>query len=273
MKEFLKHFLSAIAAMSAFATLISFLLSFEIHLVAFIVALTIIVIAVGYAYYQVRPINNLTLNIHDTLKVTIKEGDLFDQRQNSVIVIPVNEYFDTIVDNKIIAHNTIHGIFIDKYFQDRLDELNSKIRNGLSHRNDAICISNRMRGNKDKYPLGTCINIAEGGNEYILWAFTHFDDNNKAFVGLEEFESAFKGLTQTIQYIANNRPVYMPLFGSGQSGLKKSSQRILGYILHSLEFNHSYLGVPEGLFVIIKDMSKKDINLTHIKKMWHYSFI
>jgi hypothetical protein len=260
--------------MSAFATLISFLLSIKTPLVAVIISVAIIIIAVGYAYYQVRPINNLTLNIHDALKVTIEDGDLFKQRKNSVIVIPVNEYYDTIVDNKIIAHKTIHGIFIENYFQNRLDELNEKIQKALLEYKDfAVFNKERKRGNSYKYPLGTCIMIQEGGNEYILWAFTHFDEHDHAYIDLEEFESAFKGLTQTIQYIANNRPVYMPLFGSGQSGINKTPQRILGYILHSLEFNHTTFIVPQGVHIVIKDLRKKGINLTHIKKMWHYSFV
>ena len=56
-----------------------------------------------------------TFRIRNNLKINIFYGDLFEQKGN--IIIPVNEYFDTIVDDKIIAEKTLHGQFVKKIFQ------------------------------------------------------------------------------------------------------------------------------------------------------------
>ena len=54
----------------------------------------------------------------------IKQGDIF--LQEGLKVINFNEYFDTIVDNKIIAKNSLNGKFITEKVKD-LEKLDSTI--------------------------------------------------------------------------------------------------------------------------------------------------
>ena len=49
------------------------------------------------------------------MKLTIKQGDLFVC--NGVVLIPVNEYFDTHVGDGVINENSIHGLFINEDIQ------------------------------------------------------------------------------------------------------------------------------------------------------------
>ena len=56
--------------------------------------------------------------------VHIKKGDIF--LQDGLKVIPFNEYFDTSVDDKIIARNSLNGKYITNIFTD-VDELTRRI--------------------------------------------------------------------------------------------------------------------------------------------------
>ncbi|MDA1379583.1 DUF6430 domain-containing protein [Plesiomonas shigelloides subsp. oncorhynchi] len=69
-----------------------------------------LVIAFIYAIYSNRTKNKISLKLTDKVKAEVYYGNLFDAQE--IIVIPVNEYFDTIVDDKIISSKTVHGKFI-----------------------------------------------------------------------------------------------------------------------------------------------------------------
>ena len=59
-----------------------------------------------------RANKQITLKIRG-IDVVIKEGDIFQEKHWKLI--PFNEYFDTRVDDIIIAHNSLNGVFITNY--------------------------------------------------------------------------------------------------------------------------------------------------------------
>ena len=183
-RNYVKHFAAAIAALSAAATLLSVLFNVEFFkdncLYGLIGALLVLLGSIVYACWQTRSKKKITLELSSELKLTVCEGNLFQQK--GIICIPFNEYFDTHVGNGVVDEDSVHGIFITKYFKDRIPELEQKIRSRLPEkyledhpRRMSYCPTR-------KYELGTCIDIREGENTYVLFALTHFDDNDKANV-------------------------------------------------------------------------------------------
>ena len=71
----------------------------------------------------VGTLKKIKLNIKGS-DFIIKQGDIF--LQEGLKVINFNEYFDTIVDNKIIAKNSLNGKFITEKVKD-LEKLDSTI--------------------------------------------------------------------------------------------------------------------------------------------------
>ncbi len=77
--------------------------------------LLILLIAVSVGFFIIRRRNKIELSLTDNTDNTdntdtkIEFGDIF--KESGLIVIPVNEYFDTIIDDRIIAKNTLHGQF------------------------------------------------------------------------------------------------------------------------------------------------------------------
>ena len=254
-KVFLSHFLIFIGAISACIGAFIWLSGYSTT-TQIIVGGCIILVGIGYAWFQMR--------INDSFPLQVEFGDLFEKK--GVVIISVNEYFDTIVDNRIIATDTIHGKFIERLFKGRIQELDNKIRKALN-KFIAEDTPNRTRGKKQRYPLGTCAVIEEGENTYILAALTEFDANNHAFIPLSEYGAIIQRIISTAATVANSRPVYMPLLGSGHGGIQKSAQKILFYMISQIEFC-SNVSIPKGLHIVIYDLNKKGINLDNIKSVW-----
>ena len=266
MKLYWKHFMTAIAALSAAATLLTVLFPLDFIKVKWLYGAigTIIVLAGSFAYAcgQTRSKKKIVLTLSSELKLSILEGNIFEQK--GVICIPFNEYFDTHVGDGVVGENTLHGRFINKYFKDRLDELNTKIQNGLP--SDGYEIHKRRQDycpNK-KYKLGTCVDIRDGENLYVLFALTHFDENDKASISRGEYTEVIRKLIQHLDDVVEDRAVYMPLFGTGLSRLKRTSQRILLHIVDSIDFNDT-CSIPGGIHVVIKSLSDVGVNLTGLE--------
>lgn len=265
-RDFVKHFAAAIAALSAAATLLTALFKFdclkENWFYGVVGAVVVIAVSIMYAWWQTKSKKSITLDLASELKLNISEGDLFEKK--GVICIPVNEYFDTHVGDGVVDGESIHGQFINKYFKDRIEDLEAKLRSKLPH-NDNADHERRIQGCPTKrYPLGTCVDIREGENTYVLFALTNFDDNDKANVGRLDYTVVVCKLMEHLNTMVEGRPVYMPLFGTRLSRMRRTAQRILLHLVDSLDFNDSCT-IPGGVNIVIKSLDKLNVNLTTLE--------
>lgn len=98
-------------------------------LIGFII-LFIIIYGIIFCYYKFW-CNHIDLKI-GKVDLNIKVGDLF--KEEGMKVIPVNEYFDTQVDDNIISQTSLHGMYVKEYLKyNDLESLNSKIEECLKN--------------------------------------------------------------------------------------------------------------------------------------------
>ena len=268
-REFWKYFLAALGTISSIVTLVSFV--FQLHEPCWIVVVVYVVavFAVSYVFaaWQTWRKESLSLNISNTLAVKVSSGDLFNYaKDGNYVVIPVNEYFDTIVDNKIINKTTIHGQFILKYYGDNNTQLNEEIESYF----DANAIKGipverkESQGNKTKYPLGTCAIIKKDNTNFVLLALTHFDEEDHAYVELSEFGLSISKMCRTLADVVEDKPVYMPLMGMGMARLNQSGQFILKYTLDTI-VGIKDLALLGGVNIVVYPPVAKTLNLNVIK--------
>ena len=224
----------------------------------------IIFAGIVFSIWQTYRKTELTIRVNDKCKVKIFTGDLFDfANHDSVVVIPVNEFFDTQVDEEIISSSTLHGQFIRRYFNNSIDILENEIKKALQNvscfelrRNHAVKTS--------KYPLGTCIDIEVDDKLFVLVALTHFSKTNIAWTSLYEYGNVVRKLMTHLIKVSGLKSVYMPLMGTGLARIDHTSQFILKYMLDTiLSMNH--LSISGGLNVVLYPPIAKIINLNEIK--------
>lgn len=272
MKKFALHFVAILGALSSIVTLISFTLDKEITggesvWVPICVGIGILTISVLYALYQSHPKKSVELDITPNLKLTIQQANLLNQK--GIIVIGFNEYFDTHVGDGIVSEKTLHGIFINTYFKDHLSDLDRAIKESLMRQNiqpiQQNCPRRHPAGKTDKYELGTCALVHDGGKKYILVALTHFDQYDKAFLTRAEFNDVFGKLMSFIETHAQDTPVHMPILGTGLARLNRLESRMLHFIIDSLDFLHAK-PVVGGLFIDILSLKKAKVNLNDVEE-------
>ena len=134
-----KSYAATVAFLSSIITLISFFNTAEESCIGISGWITIyIIMLVGsfiYIWYKANALNEAYLSINNT-KVEVVIGDIFDQFSNpdqhdgEITVIAVNDYYDYIVDDRIVSNKSLHGQYIKKIIAaGKIDDLNKKIEN------------------------------------------------------------------------------------------------------------------------------------------------
>lgn len=192
--------------------------------------------------------NGITLSIRN-LTVTIQQGDIF--KAEGWKLIPFNEFFDTQVDDIIIAHNTLNGIFIDNYIDD-VDALQQKLAPGRA-----------TTGERIQHQLGSIKTYGD----YLLLAFTHFTPQYEAHLSWSEYERCLRHMWQEISRVYANKPLFLPLLGGGVTRFddktEKSEIELLKCILCTLRTSKVHINTPITI-LLTKDVIQK-INLYELK--------
>ncbi|EGR0067678.1 hypothetical protein BWI06_RS07990 [Vibrio parahaemolyticus] len=196
--------------------------------------------------------------------VTIKVGDIFQQK--GLKAIAFNEYFDTQVDNKLIAKKSLNGIFINDHIGVSVSELDNYIRNYSFESDEFIGRNlNRAQGKAERYQIGTiCIH-----GDYLLTAFSKFDENNKALLTMPEYLEFLINFWDKVNNVYAQQNVSVPIFGSGITRIKGhksiSDEDLLKIMLWTFRISEMRFKYPARLSIIIHKDKINQINLLDIK--------
>jgi len=196
--------------------------------------------------------------------VEIKIGDIFDEP--GLKAIAFNEYFDTQVDETIIASITLNGKFINDKVND-IPELDRLITDD-PYLKEKIVEKNgtRRNGKATRYKLGSILCYK---NEYLLTAFSKFDDQNKAYLSMQDYLGFLVNFWYDIDRVYAGRSVSIPLFGSGLTRFRGydmiNDQELLEILIWSFKISRIKFTHPAQVAIIIHPDKKDHINFYDLK--------
>ena len=258
-----RSYAATVAFLSSIITLISFFNTAEGSCIGvrgwIIVYIIMLVGSFVYIWYKANVLNEAYLSINNT-KVEVIIGDIFDQLSNpdqhdgEITVIAVNDYYDYIVDDRIVSNKSLHGQYIKKIISaGKLDALNQKIENDpvLQSMGNPKEDGARKEGRKVRYELGSLVEF----ENYILTAFTNFDADNKAFLSADEYMHFWMKFWENIDTVYAGRTINIPLMGAGITRFrngKPTKQQLLETMLWSLKISgfHNTYGDKKIRFII-----------------------
>ncbi|MDY7426455.1 macro domain-containing protein [Acinetobacter baumannii] len=261
-----EKFFLKISLFSAFATL---LLAFvpipsDIQGVLGVIFLVFLVILYIYDWNKANKLNSIEIDIEGTT-VCIKAGDIFEE--DGLKTIAFNEYFDTLVDNKIINEVSLNGIFLKEKLDIEISELDQEINN-YSFEDNEILEKNteRLVGKKQKFKIGTIF----VHNNYILTAFSKFDSSNRANLTMPEYLGFLITFWDKVNIVYGQRSVSVPIFGSGITRIKEhrriSDEDLLKIMIWTFRISEMRFKHPAKLTIVIHPEKMDKINLLDIQE-------
>lgn len=269
-KQFWTAFVSMMGSLAAVATLATVVWYPKDRVPWWVIVIYVVAIlglCIWYAFWYTNMKNTIDIKVSDSLNVRVETCDILKAPDNNVTVVHVNEYFDTIVNEKIISADSLHGKFINSLFKNRTDELDEKIEKGLADKTQQIEVAKVVRkngGKTTKYKIGTCIDFTEGRQQYVWVAFTHFNEDDHAYIEKYEYAVVLSKLFEYLSQKANGRDIYMNILGTGFSRLNKSHQFMLLYLLQNIYFMDS-IPLRGTLHICVPSELSNCVNLNEIE--------
>lgn len=196
--------------------------------------------------------------------VEVKTGDIFSEP--GLKAIGFNEYFDTLVDEVVIASSTLNGKFIKKKIND-VDYFDKLIENDTYLQERVIDINTtRKNGKTNRYKLGS---IFLYNQEYLLTAFSRFDDQNKAYLGMPDYLEFLVNFWNNVDRVYAGRSIVIPLFGSGITRFRGydmiNDQELLEILIWSFKISRIKFTHPAQVTIVIHPDKKDRINFYDLK--------
>ncbi|MEI6520501.1 MAG: macro domain-containing protein [bacterium] len=225
-----------------------------------VVVLSYIVLVIGtIVVKQKLTKNEVTLDIRG-MKLVIREGDIL--KADGWKIIPFNEYFDTQVDDIVIAHSSLNGMYIDSLNDMDKESLKRAIITDINsplHRNDC------SNGTKTRYELGT-IKIFQ---DVMMLALTHFNEQNEAYTNRAEYEHTLRKMWKEIRRTYQGKQINIPLIGGGLTQLddmaEKPNEQLLKCILCTLQTSSVTFDKNIQINIILTKKALETINLYELK--------
>lgn len=102
----------------------------------------------------------------------------------------------------------------------------------------------------------------------MLVALTHFDEDNRAYLTLQQYSDCLINMWNEIDILYNQQSVSMPLLGSGVTRFKDcevTDQELLEIILWTYRISKVKFTYPSCLNIILDERKKDKINLYKLK--------
>lgn len=206
----------------------------------------------------------ISSNSFDT-KIRIVFGDIFTQE--GWISIAVNDFFDHIVDDELVSMKSLHGEVIMRYWNEDgtrwRDQVYDDIRDTIY---DEVT---RHMGNTRRYKIGTTARASSGNKDFLFMALGRTDiGDNVTHATADSLVYAVRQLLVRARSVCANRPLNMPLFGSGLSriGIKGS---VLVHLILAAVFEETKISkVTETIVLVLPVEKKREIDLGEILRSW-----
>ncbi|WP_282344756.1 macro domain-containing protein [Pseudomonas sp. PS02288] len=208
-------------------------------------------------------LNSIDIDVEGS-RVSVKVGDIF--QQPGLKAIAFNEYFDTQVDNKVIGEGSLNGIFINKHLDVSVAELDHHIEDYAFDANEVLESNDgRKQGKRQRYQIGTiCIY-----KDYLLTAFSKFDENNKALLTMPEYLEFLINFWDRVNNVYAQQSVSTTIFGSGITRIRGhkniADEDLLKIMLWTFRISEMRFKYPAKLTIIIHKDKIDQINLLDIK--------
>lgn len=225
----------------------------------------LLLLSVIIAVLMAWPKKSIEIKLSQTATLRIFEGDIFSIKKG-VVVIPFNDYFDTLVDDKVVGSGTLHGMFVNKFRKEHPEiDLDQEIRKSLSAYEPIEIKDRQIEGKQYKYPLAAVARICVNSDlHYYLLAATEFNWENHPIDQPEKYSFILQMLYKYINANCSGLPVYIPIIGTGQMGLDLAKEDVLFEMIHNMMLVKPYVTRGGSNIVVYKgDMT--EISLNRIK--------
>ncbi len=200
--------------------------------------------------------------------IEILFGDIF--KQGGFKAIAVNEYYDSIVDDKLISRNTLHGMMLTKYWAAEIADWDKQITKDLEKVSPLETLASKQKiGKLKRYEIGTVARVSKRENDFLCVVLSKTDLSTlEASSDVIALYSALKGLLEKARTVCAGNPLNIPLMGSGLSRTGIKANMIVNMIILAIIDESKKQKITQTIRIVLPVKSFGEIDITTISKEW-----
>jgi hypothetical protein len=157
----------------------------------------------------------------------------------------------------------LHGAFISRVLRGQAQSFDALVAPALSGR--PFEEVPRPSGNGRRFPIGTTAAVDVGATRYLLFALARTDVKTlKASASVHDLWDALAGLWTEMRIRSNGEAVFMPLVGSGLSGVGLPEPVLLGLLLTSFAYHTKTTKITSRLTIVLSPHLKDHLDLSDV---------
>lgn len=202
----------------------------------------------------------------DGSEIEIVKGDIFTYPRNVYKVIAFNEFFDTVVDDKIISSSSLNGQYLNK-FHLNVTDLDEKILHDDRMQSRIIekGVSRPLGGKTTRFRLGSVYKDMD----FFLVAFSKFNDENEANLKLHEYANCLINFWNEINILYAQKEVIVPLLGSGitrHQDFDATPHQLLEVMILTFKISKVKFKEPSKITIVLHESQYKKVNFYKLKE-------
>jgi hypothetical protein len=228
------------------------------------VVLGIVSLLFGVIYARQKRKITIKTNAFDT-KVEIGFGDVFEE--DGLIVISVNEFFDSQVDEKHVSSRSLHGRLINDYFGGHPESFEKCADEALgAERYKAV---SRSSGRGRKYGIGTTALVRTAKKEFLCVALARTDIHTlKASASVSQLWEALVGVLKKGRTEASGQGLVIPLLGGGLAGVGLLPVQIIQVMIMGIYEESKKQKICDTIKIVLPENRFEDIDLRTVERNW-----
>lgn len=198
------------------------------------------------------------------VKISVKVGDLFEQKDN--LVIGFSDTFDT-EKGQIISPNSIQGQYLTRVYADDRTKLDSDLKSALKGKK-AQLEKNKSSGKNKRYPIGTVTTLSNGSNKYFCVAYSFMGNNLQAQSNVSRLTTSLNNLWEEIRIKGECKAISMGVLGSdlARMGHVASHSDLIKLIISSFILTSRENIITKELTVVVKENNLNKLNMLELNE-------
>lgn len=148
------------------------------------------------------------------MRITVKRGDLFDQKDQ--LVVGFTDTFDTdITQDRVISSKSVQGQLLQRVFDGDAGSLDHLLTDALKTiQSERVLRKEKAHGKLHRYPIGTTAVIVHGGRRVYCVAYSRMGDDLVAKSSMDDLWQSLGSLWDEVYRHGQRDTVAIPIIGS-----------------------------------------------------------
>jgi hypothetical protein len=212
-----------------------------------------------YTIYRQRPVISKCERLDGTdIRIEIRIADIFSIK--AACVISTNTSFDSVVNDRIISHQSLQGMFT-VLFYDKSEHLDRDLDHALLHEQATGKRQSKVGGKSKLYPIGTVAKVTPKGRTAYLLAISELNEHGVAESNFEAVKTALAALWNFVSSKGGYDAIAIPVIGTGHGRINTPRDVVIKEIIRSFVAACSERKFSSKLTVVISPRDYHDNEL------------